>query len=240
MVALTFCFQEESVSFLCSSLDSKQKACKKINRGFLLSGVILIGNVVFGGISFVRDQGSKTDKKEEAAFSIGDYFIGSYSVERVIFCFLIFSQMLPMVPILCLKAASYITKIAEDEDHRSKGIVRMVAICISAAMCWIFFIPRAKTYSVLSISGGFIGFIFIFLVPISMHWRSKDITVKLEERLNRESKNSAQNYEMEMDGQRTEFIESTLSTAGLIAFSIVGLTCLALPIVASMGIFSQD
>lgn len=242
LISLTFCFQEESVSFLSSSLDSKRLACKRINRGFLLTGVILVGTVVFGGISFVHDQGSKTEKKGIDAFSISDYFIGSYDVDRLIFCGLIFLQMMPMVPMLALKSASYIWKIADDEDSQSTLIIRILAIILSALMSWIFFIPRAATYSMLSISGGFIGFVFIFLVPILMHWRSNDTTIKLEDRLNRESKNTNQGLKanFEFDIEQDNFIESTLSTAGLIAFAIVGLTCLTLPILASMGYFSGE
>lgn len=105
IVSLAFCFQEESVSIFHSSDQDKERACIKLNKGFLMTGLFFIGNVVFGGIAFYTD-----DKHPEGKtpLSVSDFYIGNVTLERVLIAVTTFAQLLPMVPLYSLKAASFV------------------------------------------------------------------------------------------------------------------------------------
>lgn len=105
IIALTFCFQEESVSMLNSSDQDKEKAQGKLNKGFLMTGLFMIGSVVFGGIGFVTDD---SHPEGRTPFSLSDFYIGQNNLERVLMSVITFAQILPMVPLYSLKAASFV------------------------------------------------------------------------------------------------------------------------------------
>lgn len=243
LVSLAFCFQEESISFLTTSLDSKQLACQKINRGFILTGVVLTGTTVFGGISFAKENDSSTSS-QITPFSISDYYIGKASIARTIFSLIVFLMYVPMVPTVSLKAASYLSKIS-DTEAKSPSAVKGLSIFIVFGLSWIFFIPRKSTLSVLTVSGGIIGFIFIFLVPILLHWRSQDETVMLEQRLNKEARSKSQGLLEHQNSSINSatgdtFMSDPLGTLGLVVFSLIGLASLALPIITVWGVVNNN
>lgn len=104
--ALTFCFQEESVSMLNTADQDKERACGRLNKGFLMTGLFFIGNVVFGGIGF---ETSTNHPEPNTPLSTSDYFIsGGSSVWRLLVAILTIAQILPLVPVYSLKAASFV------------------------------------------------------------------------------------------------------------------------------------
>lgn len=236
LIALAFCFQEESVSFLTTSFDSKSTAFFKINRGFILTGVLLTGNVVFGGISYAAGD---TNAKGDNGFSITEYYIGRISIPRVVICLVVFFMYIPMVPTVSLKAASNLLKINGSEPS-SNSVVKLISVFIVLALTWIFFLPRYLAFHVFSVSGGIIGFVFIFLVPILLHWKYTGDSTHMEQKLNRES--PAMNL-IGLAGQALPESESAdtftsthLGNFGLLCFTTIGVLCLLLPILKVCGL----
>lgn len=83
----------------------KEKARGKLNKGFLMTGLFMIGNTVFGGISYLTGDDHPEGR---TPFSLSDFYIGKTSLERVIVATISFAQILPMVPLYSLKAASFV------------------------------------------------------------------------------------------------------------------------------------
>ena len=105
IASLTFCFQEESVTILDYSDQDKEKAYSKLNKGFLMSGLFFTCNIIFGGIGYVSD---RTDLEGRTPLSVSDYYIKRNTLERVLMSAVAFAQLLPLVPIFSLKAASFV------------------------------------------------------------------------------------------------------------------------------------
>lgn len=108
ILALTFCFQEESVSLLNATEEDKEKTKVKLNKGYLMVGLFMLSNVVFGGIGY-----SSANNKPEGftPFSLSDFYIGKSTLERVLLSAVSFAQLLPMVPLYSLKTAAFVELI---------------------------------------------------------------------------------------------------------------------------------
>lgn len=252
VAALTFCFQEEAVSMLHSSDQDREKTRGKLNKGFLMTGLFMIGAVVFGGIAFATDS---SHPEGRTPLSLSDYYIGKLSLERVLMAVVSFAQILPMVPLYSLKAASFVAcahqlaKIADDDRQEplwSRLKLKGLAIVLSACMAWSFFAPRGAVYCVVAVAGGVLGFCFIFAVPLLAHWKANDNTVLLEQRLNlaaQKARKARGLRRSEYSNRESQASEDERSTAAhkvwLFFFLVAGISCLVLPVAACFGILSQ-
>ncbi len=131
--------------------------------------------------------------------------------------------------------------------------IKSIAAILTCLMAWTYLIPRHTMYELCSIVGGFVGFFFIFLVPILLYFKSRSDTALLERRLNSQALKVVKtyNYPGSMKNNETHNNDSTLTgaeehetnAAGLlltILFCILGLGCAMLPVLSTLGLIGTD
>lgn len=112
-------------------------------------------------------------------------------------------------------------------------------------MAWIFFLPRKSVFSAVGVTGGIVGFFFICLAPLLIHWKSTDNTVMLEQRLNLAAQRASRGKGLRRSDYSNKDSEGDDETrsAGyklwLAFFLVTGASCLVLPVVSCFGMLSD-
>ena len=176
IISLTFCFQPEAIRVSDSS-ESSDQAEKIILNSYTLSGVILTLCAALGGFGFTSYVSSQPT---QIRMTTADTYIDSTSLERLLASINTCVQLLPIVPVYSLTASSYIARLLTDWNNTgretivTKTVARIGAVLGVTTMTWIYYVSRPMAYQTLGIVGGFIGFGYIYLLPILLNSATHD------------------------------------------------------------------
>lgn len=118
IAALTLCFQQESVSILASSKESKTKANNKMRLGFATAFLLLSSITVMGSVGFVTL--GLTSPRRREIFSVSDTYTGSTDMERLVVSVIQVLQLGSTVPMYAYIGASYVCR-AYGRCRRRRG-----------------------------------------------------------------------------------------------------------------------
>lgn len=148
---------------------------------------------------------------------------------------------------LTFKVSKVTTEIAGTFTTVTILRIRLVASILIVMNIWIYFFPRNMLYQIIAITGGVVGFAFIYLIPLLIHFKSRDKTVLLEARLNGLITEDEYNHlkrgsiftraTAQSEGSQ---LRVGLSLIGILLFGIFGFVTLLGPLVALLGPFGQN